>query len=245
MQKYFLYDYPYGVFRIFSTSHFMGLLTIAIINVILITWLKKYKTEKGDKIIRYTLATMLILQEISLSVWRIYCHHWRMGTSLPLHLCGAAIVLGAIMLVNKNYRLYELVYFWGLGGAIQALLQPDIFYPVPHYRFFQFFVSHGLIVTASLYSTFSFKYRPEFKSIFRVFFITNIYLVFIALFNYIFNGNYLFICHKPETASLLDFFGPWPWYVLVLEVVALVSFIIYYSPFAIKDGLIRLKIRNQ
>ncbi len=241
MQKYFLHDYPYGVFRIFSTPHFMGLLTIAVINFILIYWLKKYKTEKGDKIIRYTLATLLILQEISLSVWRIYCGTWRMGTSLPLHLCGAAIVLGAIMLVNKNYRFYELVYFWGLGGAIQALLQPDIIYPFPHYRFIQFFVSHGLIVTASLYSTFSFNFRPQFRSILRVFVVTNIYLVFIALFNYIFDGNYLFICHKPETASLIDFFGPWPWYVLVLEVVAFVSFFIYYLPFAVNDGVVRIR----
>jgi len=241
MQKYFLFDYPYGVFKIFSTSHFMGLLVIALINVVLIYWLKNHKDEHRDKIIRYTLAVMLILQELSLNLWRFSCGQWRMGTSLPLHLCGAAIVLGAVMLVNKNYRLYELVYFWGLGGAIQALLQPDIFYPFPHYRFFQFFVSHGLIVTASLYSTFSFNYRPQFKSIFRVFLITNIYMVFIAGFNYLFDGNYLFICHKPETASLIDFFGPWPWYVLVLEVVGLVSFIIYYSPFAVKDGVVRIR----
>ena len=244
MGKYFLHVYPYGTFKAFSGPHLMGLFIILIINVGLILWLKKYKTEKSDKIIRYTLATLLILQEISLSVWRIYCGTWQMGTSLPLHLCGAAIVIGAIMLINKNFRLYELVYFWGLGGAIQALLQPDIIYPVPHYRFFQFFVSHGLIVTASLYSTFSFEYRPQLKSVFRVFGITNLYLVFIAIFNYIFDGNYLFICHKPETASLIDFFGPWPWYVLVLEVVAFVSFFIYYLPFAVKDGLVRLKIRQ-
>lgn len=241
MQKYFLHHYPYGVFRIFSGAHFLGLLCILLVNVILIYWVRKHKDESHDKIIRCTLAGLLILQEISLSLWRIYCGTWRAGTSLPLHLCGAAVVLSAIMLINKNYRLYELVYFWGLGGAIQALLQPDIVYPFPHYRFFQFFVSHGLIVTASLYSTFSFSYRPQFKSIFRVFVITNIYLVFIAIFNFLTDGNYLFICHKPETASIMDYLGPWPWYILILEVVGLVSFFIYYSPFAIKDSLVRIR----
>lgn len=211
-------------------------------NLILIYWIKHYKDDKTDKIIRYTLAAMLILQEIFLNLWRLYWGQWRMGKSLPLHLCGAAVVLSAVLLVNKNYRLYEIVYFWGLGGAIQALLQPDIgAYSFPHYRFFQFFTSHGLIVTASLYSTFSFGYRPRFRSVFRVFLITNVYMLFIALFNYIFDGNYLFICHKPETASIMDYFGPWPWYILVLEVVGLVSFLIYYSPFAVKDGLIRIK----
>jgi len=244
MQKYFLFDYPFDAFKIFSISHFMGLLVVALINVILIYWLKNYKDEHRDKMIRYTLAVMLILQELSLNIWRFSWGEWRAGTSLPLHLCGAAVVLGAIMLVNKNYRLYELVYFWGLGGAIQALLQPDIgHYAFPHYRFFQFFTSHGLIVTASLYGTFSFNYRPQFKSIFRVFIITNVYMVFIAGFNYLTDGNYLFICNKPDTASIIDFFGPWPWYILVLELVSLVSFFIYYSPFAIKDSIIRIQNR--
>ena len=244
MHKYFLFDYPYGSFKLFSPSHVMALLVIAVVDFVLIYWLKHFKTEKSDPVIRYTLATMLILQELSLNIWRLFCGQWRMGTSLPLHLCGAAIVLGAFMLINKNYRLYEIVYFWGLGGAIQALLQPDITYPFPHYRFFQFFVSHGLIVTVSLYGTFSFNFRPRLKSVLRVFGITNIYLVFIVGFYYIFDGNYLFICHKPETASLLDFFGPWPWYVLVLEVVAFISFFIYYLPFAVKDGVVRITNRD-
>jgi uncharacterized membrane protein YwaF len=57
----------------------------------------------------------------------------------------------------------------------------------------------------------------------------------IALFNWITDGNYLFICHKPENGSIMDFFGPWPWYILVLEVVGIVSFYIYYAPFAVID----------
>jgi len=243
MQKYFLFDYPFGSFELFSRSHFLALLTIITINVLLILWVKKLPNEQRDKIIRYSLATALILQELSLNIWRFSWGEWHAGTSLPLHLCGAAVVLSAIMLVNKNYRLYEIVYFWGLGGAIQALLQPDIgHYAFPHYRYFQFFTSHGLIVMASLYSTFSFRYRPTVGSVYRVFLITNLYMVFIAVFNWLTDGNYLFICHKPETASIIDFMDPWPWYVLVLEIVALISFFIYYSPFAIKDSIGHIKI---
>jgi len=165
------------------------------------------------------------------------------AATLPLHLCGAAVVLSAIMLMNKSYRLYEIIYFWGLGGALQALLQPDIgAFSYPHFRFFQFFVSHGLIVTASIFATFIFHYRPHFKSVFKIFGLTNLYMLFIAVFNYFTDGNYLFICHKPETASLLDFMGPWPWYILSLEMVGLISFMIYYSPFAIADLFKKRKI---
>ena len=123
---------------------------------------------------------------------------------------------------------------------MQALLQPDIGpYGFPHYRFFQFFVSHGLIVTVSLYATVSFRYRPQLRSVWRVFIITNIYMAFIALFNWLTDGNYLFICHKPETASLMDFMGPWPWYIITLELMALISFMLYYSPFGLYDWWLR------
>ena len=180
-------------------------------------------------------AALLILQEISLNIWRAATGQWSMGESLPLHLCGVALILSAIMLVNDSYFLYELTYFWGFGGAIQAILTPDSTYGFPHYRFFQVFVSHGAIVTASVYMTFVVGYRPTFKSLIKTFWITNVYTAFIALVNLLVDGNYLFICHKPDTPSLLDYLGPWPWYILSLEVVGVISFLIYYAPFAIKD----------
>jgi len=236
----FVYDYAGNPFRIYSMPHWIALGIIALIDILMVRWVKNHRNNRSEQIVRYSLAALLILQEISLSIWRLSWNQWRPGTSLPLHLCGAAIVLGAVMLVNRNYRLYELIYFWGLGGAVQALLQPDIGpYGFPHYRFFQFFVSHGLIVTVSLYATVSFRYRPQLRSVWRVFIITNIYMAFIALFNWLTDGNYLFICHKPETASLMDFMGPWPWYIITLELMALISFMLYYSPFGLYDWWLR------
>jgi uncharacterized membrane protein YwaF len=35
----------------------------------------------------------------------------------------------------------------------------------------------------------------------------------------------------------MDYFGPWPWYILTLEVMALFFYVIYYAPFAIRDAL--------
>ena len=245
MAKYFLYDYDGAIFKIFSGSHFITILIIALINVLLITWVKRAKSEILEKRIRYTLAAILLLQELSLNIWRISWGQWRMGSSLPLHLCGVAVILSAIMLINKNFKLYEIVYFWGLGGAIQAIMQPDIgIYGFPHYRYYQFFVSHGSIVTASIFATFIFGYRPKFKSVFKIFLYTNLYMIFIAGFNYLTDGNYLFICHKPETASLIDFFGPWPWYIIPLEIVALLSYLIYYAPFGVKDLMQRKQARR-
>lgn len=241
---------PFGAvyentFEFFSPSH-VGALAVLMAIYIGLWFLRDWFSKpRIDLITRWTLAAILILQEISLSVWHLSIGVWNAGTSLPLHMCGAGIVLAAILLIHRSYILYDLVFFWGLGGAIQALLTPDIgAYGFPHYRFFQFFISHGTLIFASLYMTWIGGMRPTHRSIWKVWGITNIYLVFIAGINWLTDGNYLFICHKPENGSIMDAMGPWPWYILVLEVVAIISFYIYYLPFAVKDGFQILKLKQ-
>jgi len=232
---HFAYEYPNNPFTFFSQPHLNALYFLLGIYLLIFLFRKQIRNPKIDKPMRYIIAAALILQEISLSVWRLYNDAWNIGTSLPLHLCGASIVLSAIMLINKSYTLFEINYFWGLGGAIQALLTPDIgSYGFPHYRYFQFFTSHGLILVAVLYMVFVYKYAPKHKSIWKVMGITVIYTGFIAIFNLIFNGNYLFICWKPENGSIMDIMGPHPWYIIPLAFVAIITFYIWYSPFAVK-----------
>ena len=238
------YDYNDNPFSFFSQHHISALLVLFGIYVLIFLFRKKLIAPNIDIKMRYIIAAALILQEVSLSIWRLSNGAWHAGTSLPLHLCGASIVLSAIMLINKNYTLFEINYFWGLGGAIQALLTPDIgMYGFPHYRFIQFFTSHGLLLVAVLYMVFVHKYAPTHKSIWKVFGITLAYTAFIAIFNLIFNGNYLFICRKPEAGSIMDVMGPWPWYILPLGIMAIVTFYIWYSPFAISSSI--KKIRNK
>jgi len=232
----FALNYPGHGFVFFSASHLVALSILLMLYVALWSLRKWFAQPQIDQHARWILAALLLLQELSLNIWRLSNGSWEAGASLPLHLCGLAIVLAAFALVKHSYLLYELVYFWGLGGAIQALLTPDIGpYGYPHYRFFQFFVSHGTLILAALYMTWVGGMRPRHRSIWKVFGITNLYLVFMAGFNWLTHGNYLFICHKPVNGSIMDMMGPWPWYILVLEGVAVVSYYIYYAPFAIID----------
>jgi len=239
MPNLFSADYSGAPFQFFGILHLIPLGILALMYGLLYRQRNRLRSNRVfDLQGRTILAALLILQELSLNIWRLVNHTWTPATSLPLHLCGVSVILSAIMLLNRNYLLFEINYFWGLGGAIQALLTPDIgIYGFPHFRYFQFFVSHGLIILAVLYMTFVHGYRPQLKSVWKVFGITNVYLIFIAGFNWLVGGNYLFICYKPVNGSIIDFLGPWPWYVLSLEGVGLISFLIYYLPWLIRDKL--------
>jgi len=142
----------------------------------------------------------------------------------------------AYMLVTRNKYIYEFAYFLGIAGAMQAILTPDIgIYGFPHFRFFQTFIAHGLIVTAAIYMTAVEGFRPTWKSLLRVAVGINIYMAIIFPINKLLGSNYLFIAHKPPTASLLDILPDWPVYILYMEAIGLILCLLLYLPFLIKD----------
>jgi uncharacterized membrane protein YwaF len=59
---------------------------------------------------------------------------------------------------------------------------------------------------------------------------TNFYALCLGLINQALGSNYLYLCNKPAHSSLLDYLGPWPWYILSLELMALFVYMLCYLP---------------
>jgi hypothetical integral membrane protein (TIGR02206 family) len=235
MDLFFAKDFPGEPFVLFSTQHLIAIAVFALVILLLVVK-RNNLSEKARVRIRYTLAGLLILNEISWHGWNYATGQWTIQTMLPLHLCSVFVFLSAFMLVSRNYRVYEFAYFLGIAGAVQPIFTPDLgIYSFPHLRYFQVFISHGSIVAAAVYMTLVEGYRPTWGSFARALFWTNAYMAFVGLVNMLLGSNYLFIAHKPETASLIDVLGPWPWYILSLEAIGLVFFLILYLPFALRD----------
>ncbi len=236
MDQFFAREFVGGPFILFSPSHLAALAVIVCLNLVII--LSRHAlSEAARKRLRYGMAAVLVANEVLWHLWNLVTGQWRVQTMLPLHLCSVLVWLSAYMLVRKNYAIYEFAYLIGIAGALQALLTPDLgIYAFPHFRYFQVFVSHGLIVTAALYMTFVEGFRPYPRSVLRVFIGSNIYLVAITALNLLIQSNYLFTAHKPETASLLDVLPPWPWYIAIIELLGMAFVGLFYLPYAIKDA---------
>jgi hypothetical integral membrane protein (TIGR02206 family) len=68
-----------------------------------------------------------------------------------------------------------------------------------------------------LYFTWVKGYRPTILSVVKLFVFLNVLMPVIMFINKLVDGNYMFLSHKPDSASLLDVLGPYPWYILSME----------------------------
>ncbi len=221
-------------FEVFGFNHVIAIIITFSLAVGLPILLKNRRFSFLREPYRYFLFGAHLTFEITYRLWYIFFMPEKIVTHLGLHLCGIAIFINLVTLLTKNVKLYEIVYFWGLGAAPQAILTPDIgVWGFPHYHFFHVFISHGLLVSSILFLTLVDGLRPRKGALLRIFIYTNAYMLIVAPINYLLGTNYLFICHKPPN-SLMDFLGPWPWYILSLEAIGLALFALLYLPVIIE-----------
>jgi uncharacterized membrane protein YwaF len=62
----------------------------------------------------------------------------------------------------------------------------------------------------------------------------NICVVFVGSIDFILKSNYMFLMHKPESTSILDVLGVYPYYLVSEEFFALFIFVLMYAFFLIK-----------
>ena len=235
MLEFFAKDYNGEPFVMFGLPHLVALALILLFNLSFIR-IRRRADERQRKNFREIMAGILVINELGWHAWNAAVGQWTIQTMLPLHLCSLLVFLSAYMLVKRSYFIYEFAYFLGIGAAVQAILTPDLgIYGFPHFRFFQTFISHGLIVSAAVYMTVVEGYRPYKRSILRVALVGNLYMLVVTGMNVLIGSNYMFTLHKPPTASLFDVLGPWPWYLVATEGIALVMILLLYLPFALRD----------
>ena len=244
MLEFFTKDWRGDPFILWSPSHLIGLAIVVLVNLSFVHF-RTHSSEQWRRAFRYTLAAILLVNETLWNWWNWYIGAWTIQTTLPLHICSVMVFASAYMLVTKSYRIYEFIYFLGIGAASQALLTPDAgIYGFPHFRFFQVIISHGAIVTSAIYMTVVEGFRPYWSSFARVAVGGLGYMAVVFVVNLLLGSNYLFIMRKPDTASLMDLFPPWPYYIGVLLLIALVVFLVLYAPFAIQDWRTRNTVQT-
>ena len=229
-------------FQFLGTSHIIVLILTIITPVALAVLIRTVDSPILTRAVRYLLSTILLCNEFGNWSYRLIGgeSHLFLQNYLPLHICGLSTFATAATLLFRVQILYEFAYFWGLVGSFNAILTPQLEVGFPQYRAFQYFVAHGGIVAGVLFATLGLQMRPTLKSLFRAFLVINLLAVVIGGVNQLMSANYMFLCAPPKTKFPVfnpesPLFVPWPWYIPILDGVALILFFVVYSPFLISD----------
>jgi hypothetical integral membrane protein (TIGR02206 family) len=242
ISEFFARDYTGGAFVLFGRDHLIALALVVAI-CLAINHFRSRWDERSKNATRWGLLALIYLCEGSWQIWMWAIGSWTIQGMLPLWLCSLTSWSMPLLLIWRSRKYYQWAYFMGSIGAAMALLTPDLMqYGFPHYRFIEFFTLHGAIIIAIVYMTAVEGFRPTWKSLPWVIVITNIYWFFCAWVNSQIGSNYLYTQGKLPTPSLLDVLGPYPWYLLWMEVINIILCVLLYLPFAIKEYNFRRKV---
>jgi hypothetical integral membrane protein (TIGR02206 family) len=173
-------------------------------------------------LVGFTAGYLLALsREGPLSVWDV----------VPLHLCDFLVPVAAFALITLHPTACEVLYFWGGTGTLLATLTPDLAHGWPDWRFVVYFGLHGTVVAAAALAAFGLGRPPRPGAVRRVFLLTNAYAAVVGLVDAIWGMNFLYLREKPWAPTLLDGMGPWPVYILVVDLLALMLFLLLAAPF--------------
>ncbi len=152
---------------------------------------------------------------------------------LPLHLTDAATVVAALALWSHRPLPFELTYFWGLTASLLAVLTPglDADEGFPSFFYWHYFFTHAGVVVAALLLAFGLGLTARPGAVRRMFLYTALWAAVAGAGNAVTGGNYMFLMERPETASLLDYMGPWPWYIVCAALLAVALFALLDLPF--------------
>ncbi len=220
-------------FHPFTPEHYIALSIGLAIGVVLICM-----GRRGDDSQKWARRILIFFNlsafPLSQVAWLSLDQPKSIDNLVPLHLCDIAAFIAGFALITKRPLLCLLTYFWGLAATLQALITPAITVGFPHPPFIVFFIHHFAIVIAALYLPLVDHWRPQtswWKSAIQANAWILLYLAIAMAANALLGSNFAFAARPPDNPSLIDHLGPWPWYLVAMQSIALVLFFLLALPF--------------
>ena len=220
------------IFQTFSFEHITYIFICSAIWFILPFIARNYASKSQQRNIALALISVTLLQEFLHYFYKISLNSFNPAQDISLHMCGFSLFISCYALYTRNQTAFELAFFWGIAGALQAIITPD-----PTRFYFGYistlwsFLSHGLIILNVFWMIFVFDMRCRRYSLLNTVLITNGAIFVVGIINKLIgNGaNYWFICEKPsgENPALV---GEWPYYLITFQLAGILFMMLIYLP---------------
>lgn len=220
-----------NAFSSWSATHFAAVVTILLLVAATVAAGRLVHNGQKLRAFRLVLAGIFAVALLAGTVRHATVGFSNWADLLPLHLCDVSLIMAIIALATLRRLPFEFAYFFGIGGTLQALLTPDLVADFPTFEYFAFFAAHGATLVAVACLMAGYRLHPQPGAILRMVYAGNAYVVLAAVVNILTGANFGYLRSKPEGGSLLDHLGPWPWYILSIELIGFMTVLILDLPF--------------
>jgi len=197
---------PYGV------THLVPLALFAVGLIAAVRLGRRHRAVDGPT--RFSRTAALLIPAVTVPAQLVdLAFNFDIDVTLPLHLCDLAWIAATWALWTHRLFPVTLTFFWGLTLTIQGIVTPSLGEDLPHPRYFAFWALHLLIVWAAVYLVIGLGLVPRWRDYGAAVLTTLGWAAATYAFNVAADTNYGYLQRKPSS-SILDFFGPWPWYVV-------------------------------
>jgi hypothetical integral membrane protein (TIGR02206 family) len=138
-------------FQHFGTQHLIVILLTIVLPFVLAGVRLAHQIARRRAEIVYAISAILILNYVVYLIFTRSFGELTWSQMLPMQMCDWAMVVVMVALWSCNHRWFEVAYFWGIGGTLQAVLTPNLHVGFPSIRFFNFFIAHSGIIIGVLF----------------------------------------------------------------------------------------------
>ena len=225
-------------FILFGTDHLLAILAVILISTLVPHYLKKTSLATKKRF-GYVLAYILILNELVKPYYHTQFFGYDLLNVLPFHMCALSAFSISIFLLTNKRIFYEVAFFWGIGGGLMALLQPDTPLDFPDPVFIIFYLSHGGMLLAIGHASIALENRPDLGSVKKAIMISLVVIVLIYFLNLILGppANFWYLGARPDGASIIDLMPDPPRHIPIVVMLGLIMFSIIYLPYWVYDRL--------
>jgi len=218
-----------GRFQAFTGPHWV-LLAIAAVGVVAFVWWGR--SDRGtprELVARRGFAAVMLLVTLGMQVYWLLPASYHMRTAWPLQLSDLADYTAAFALWTRGLRSAAFTYYVGLSLTLMAVVTPSLGQSFPDPGFFGFWARHIFVVWAAVYLVWGLGIRPTWR-LYRTTVVAVLVWAAVAYaFDVALDANYGYLVRKPSSGSLLDLFGPWPWYVLAAMALLLTGWAVVFT----------------
>ena len=219
-------------FESYSFQHFITLVVFGVFTLFVI-WIGMNANERLKMWIGYGIASASFAVMVFDLGLRWLTHRLDVRADLPLFLCDLVALILPVVILRQNRKWLGILYFWALAGTLQALVTPELKSGFPTFEFFRYFIMHGGIVTAVVYSVVVFKINITWRDLWNAVLYVQLYIVGVHIINVLLGSNYSYTMNKPGSVSILDLLGDWPWYLVFAELLMILLFVMLLVPFLV------------